>query len=232
MASSEVCPALRRSTTREYIPLGKAVDSDRKLSFRRANYDNSYNAVRRLDYNMSDKDQLRGRWIYNRITGIDQLARPAGLLLTQPNNTYTLTLSEFHNFSPTLQNEFRGAFSRNVSQIPAAPQTFPGMKIFPDLDLDALNLQIGPGSTEPSGSIQNLLQLQNNTTKVVGHHTIKFGYAFTDVILTNYFIQRVRGEYEYSTIQQYLYDLTPDVLGERSAGPARIPRASWRTRHL
>jgi len=49
------------------------------------------------------------------------------------------------------------------------------------------------------------------------------GYHFTDVILTNYFIQRVRGDYEYSTLQQYLFDLTPDVLGERSAGPTSYP---------
>ena len=67
------------------------------------------------------------------------------------------------------------------------------------------------------------MQFQDNATKVAGRHTIKFGYSFTDVILTNYFIQRVRGEYEYSTLQQYLYDLTPDVLGERSAGPTAYP---------
>ena len=60
-------------------------------------------------------------------------------------------------------------------------------------------------------------------TKVIGKHTLKFGYHFTDVILTNYFIQRVNGNYEYSTLQQYLEDLTPDVFGERSAGPTSYP---------
>ena len=45
-------------------------------------------------------------------------------------------------------------------------------------------------------------------TKIVGRHTIKVGYHFTDVILTNYFIQRVLGNYEYSTLQQYV--LRPD----------------------
>ena len=60
-------------------------------------------------------------------------------------------------------------------------------------------------------------------TKVLGKHTIKFGGHFIDVITTNYFIQRVRGDYEYSTLEQYLQDLTPDVLGERSAGPTSYP---------
>jgi hypothetical protein len=61
-------------------------------------------------------------------------------------------------------------------------------------------------------------------TKVLGRHTIKFGGNFVDVITTNYFIQRVRGDYEYSTLAQYLLDLTPDVLGERSAGPTSYPQ--------
>jgi len=206
------------------VTVGNATVPIGSVSFVGPNYNNSYNAVVALDYNLSEKDQLRGRWIYNKITGIDFAPTLPAFWVPQPNNTYMLTLSEFHNFSPTLQNEFRASFSRNFALVPLAPQTFPGLKVFPDIDIDELNLQsIGGGSSEPSGSIQNLLQLTNNATKVVGRHTIKFGYSFTDVILTNYFIQRVRGEYEYSTVQQYLYDLTPDVLGERSAGPSAYP---------
>jgi len=198
------------------IPIGS-------VSFLGPNYNNSYNAVTALDYNISDKDQVRGRWIYNRITGIDNYPVLPSFFVAQPNNTYMFTASEFHSFAPTLQNEFRASFSRNASQVPVSPQLFPGLKVFPDIDVDELNLQIGPGSTEPSGSIQNLLQLQDTAIKVAGRHTIKFGYAFTDVILTNYFIQRVRGEYEYSSLQRYLYDQVPDVLGERSAGPSAFP---------
>jgi hypothetical protein len=198
------------------IPIGS-------VGFVGPNYNNSYNAVVAIDYNMSDTDQIRGRWIYNRITGIDAQAALPAFYVPQPNNTYMLTLSEFHTFSPTWQNEFRTAFSRNVQQVPLPPQTFPGLSGFPNLDLDALNLQIGGGQTEPSGSIQNLFQAQDSMTKVWGRHTFKFGYNFSDVILTNYFIQRVTGEYEYSTLDQYLYDLTPNVLGERSAGPTAYP---------
>jgi len=205
------------------ITVGNASIPIGSVAFSGPNYNNSFNAVTSLDYNISNADQLRGRWIYNRITGIDAFPVLPAFFVSQPNNTYMLSVSEFHTFSPTWQNEFRAAFSRNFTLTPISSQTFPGFKAFPDIDLDDLNLQIGPGQTEPSGSIQNVFEAQNNMTKVLGRHTLKFGYSFSDVILTNFFIQRVRGEYEYSNLQQYLYDLTPDVLGERSAGPTAYP---------
>ncbi len=198
------------------IPVGS-------VSFLSPQYANNYNAIVSLDYNISDKDQLRGRWIYNKSEGTEVPGPqiPTFALLF-PNNNYLLSISEFHNFSPSLQNEFRASFSRNVNQLGFPALSFPGLDQFPTLTIDQLNsLTIGPDG--PSGSIQNLFQVQDNMTKVLGKHTLKFGYHFTDVILTNYFIQRVNGNYEYSTLQQYLQDLTPDVFGERSAGPTSYP---------
>jgi hypothetical protein len=199
------------------IPIGS-------LSFASPAYTNNYNALFSMDYNISDKDQVRGRWIYNRQTAIDTNANLPTFFASAPNNNYMYSVSEFHNFSPTFQNEFRGSFSRNFNSIQVGSQTFPGMSVFPNITIDQLNsLQIGPDPNTPSGSIQNMFQLQDNVTKIAGKHTLKFGYHFTDVILTNYFIQRVRGDYEYSTLQQFLMDLTPDILGERSAGPTSYP---------
>jgi hypothetical protein len=199
------------------IPIGS-------LSFASPTFTNNYDSVVSIDYNISEKDQLRGRWIYNKQSGLDSNAEIPAFFQSAPDNNYLYSVSEFHSFSPTLQNEFRGSFSRNFNSIQVGSQTFPGMSVIPNLTIDELNgLQIGPDPNTPSGSIQNLFQLQDNTTKVKGKHTIKFGYHMTDVILTNYFIQRVRGDYEYSSLQQYLFDLTPDVLGERSAGPTSYP---------
>ena len=36
--------------------------------------------------------------------------------------------------------------------------------VFPDIDIDPLQLTLGGGSDEPSGSIQNVLQFQDNLT--------------------------------------------------------------------
>ena len=59
--------------------------------------------------------------------------------------------------------------------------------------------------------------------KVVGPHTFKFGGDFIDMIATNYFIQRVTGNYDYSTLDLFLTDQAPDTLGERSAGATSYP---------
>jgi hypothetical protein len=193
------------------------------ISFVNPTYTNSYNAIVSLDYNVSDKDQIRGRWIYNKSQGLESPGPNLPVFtVSSPNNNYLYSVSEFHNFTPTLQNEFRGSFSRNVNSLGLPDIKFPGLDVFPQITLDELNgITIGPDG--PSGSIQNLFQLQDNVSKVWGKHNIKAGYHFTDVILTNYFIQRVTGSYEYNTIEQYLLDLTPDVLGERSAGPTSYP---------
>lgn len=185
-------------------------------------YTNNYDAVVALDYDVSSKDQLRGRWIYNKSQSIDTGAQLPIFDVPSPNNNYFFSLSEFHNFSPTLQNEFRASFSRNFNQLGVPPFTFPGLDAFPNITIVELNsLDVGPDG--PSGSIQNLFQVEDNVSKIAGKHTFKFGYHFTDVILTNYFIQRVRGDYQYSTLQHYLQDLSPDVFGERSAGPVSYP---------
>ena len=88
-------------------------------------------AVVSIDYNMSDKDQIRGRWIYNRITGIDNQPVLPAFYVAAPNNTYFYSLSEFHTFAPTLQNEFRFSYSRNVNALPGTSLTFPGLDAFP-----------------------------------------------------------------------------------------------------
>ncbi len=196
------------------IPIGS-------VSFVTPTYSNTYAAIVSLDYDLSNRDQFRGRWIYNKNSSIAPGFEPV-FNVVAPNNNYMYTLSEFHNFSPTLQNEFRIAFNRGVNAIPLAPLKFPGLDAFPQITIDELgSLTFGP--TNPSGATQNQFQAVDNLSKVFGNHTLKVGGNFIDVISTNYFIQRVTGNYEYSSLDLYLTDQAPDVLGERSAGATSDP---------
>ncbi len=204
------------------IPIGP-------LTFASPNYNNIYNAVVSVDYNLSDKDQLRGRFIYNNSTGIDALANLPVFFQPLPIDNKSGSFSEFHTFTPTLQNELRVSYSRSNQNISAGNYKFPGLAMFPNLAFDDLNLQVGPDPNTPSGYIENKSTLQDNVTKTWGRHTFKAGYQATDVILAGSFVQRARGDYDYVNLEQYLFDLMPTggnlsgVSGERSAGAATVP---------
>lgn len=194
------------------IPIGT-------LSLIAPNWQNNYSGVATSDFNISDRDQLRGRFVYNKYNYIDTAAELAAFYQVLPQTGYLATLAEYHTFSPTLTNEFRLGFNRYNQPITAGNFTFPGLNSFPNLTIDELGgLQLGPNPNAPQSTIQNLYQATDNVTWVKGNHTIKVGEDFRKSISPQTFTQRVRGDYEWSDLQSYLYDLAPDVTGERSAG--------------
>ncbi len=196
------------------------------LQFASPNFSNSYHAIASADWDISTSDQLRGRYIYDKNSAIDNNAAIPVFYATQPTLNQMLSLSEFHNFSPTLENELRVAYSRHNQVVPTGDFAFPGLNAFPNISIDELQAQIGPDPNAPSGGIQNLFTVQENITKSFGRHTIKAGYNFTDIILSSFFVQRVRGDYDYATLQEFLTDSQPSggnisgVSGERTFGAA------------
>ncbi len=193
------------------IPIGQ-------VSIPTPNYSNSEAAVASIDYNLSEKDSLRGRFILNRSGSIDTNASLPVFFTTTPNNNYLVTFSEYHNFSATLINEFRFGYNRNSNQDPSGNFTFPGLDQFPNLVFNDLGVQLGPDPNAPQFGYQNTYQLTDNVTWTKGKHTIKFGYDGQRLISPQAFTQRSRGDYEYSNFSDYLFDFTPDYLSQRSAG--------------
>jgi len=199
------------------IPIGP-------LTFSSPNYFNTYLGIAAVDYNLSDTDQIRGRFIYSNYTGIDNFAALPVFFQPEPNIAKAGSISEFHNFSATMENELRISYRRFNASVGAGSYKFPGLDVFPNLSFDDLNLQLGPDPNTPSGQIANNLGVQENLTKTAGRHTIKAGYSFSDVILLGVFVQRARGDYDYANMEQYLLDNMPTggnlsgVTGERSAG--------------
>jgi hypothetical protein len=214
-----VAPTAAGSTTvnNVSIPTGP-------LSFASPNYYNTYLGIVAIDYNLSDKDQVRGRYVYSNYTGIDFNAALPVFFQPSPSVARSGSISEFHNFSATLENELRVSFRRFTNNIGGGPFQFPGLDAFPNLSFDDLNLQMGPDPNTPTGEIANNLGIQENLTKTFGRHTIKVGYSFSDAILTGSFVQRARGDYDYLNLEQYLLDQAPTggnlsgVSGERSVG--------------
>lgn len=181
-------------------------------------YTNAYYGVFSMDYNLSDTDQLRGRYIYNRYDSINTGADLPAFYTIVPSRYDLANLSEFHTFNPHITNELRLAYQRTNTSDPVGNQTFPGLSAFPNLQFNNLNMQVGPNPNFPQSGVNNLYQIVDNVTWVKGTHTIKFGSEFRDYISPQFFVQRVRGDYEWTNVAEYLEDLSPDYFAARSFG--------------
>lgn len=184
-------------------------------------YLNTYNAVASSDYSISGSDQLRGRFMLNKQSGIDPSVSPAlpSFIEKRVTSAYAASISEFHTFNANLNNELRAGYNRYSDDIPSGSYEFPGLDMFPNIVLEQdLNLQLGPYDTAPQSTVVNTYQITDNVSLHRGRHDFKFGAEAHKYIAPQNFIQRVRGDYWYSNLERYLLDLTPDVLAERNLG--------------
>jgi len=171
-----------------------------------------------MDYDISPKDQLRGRYIWNNYQGIDTAASLPVFFQPIPNLNYLLAINEYHSFTTNLNNEFRLGFNRNASIYPSGNYSYPGLDSFPNLYFNDTGLQIGPDGNAPQSGIQNTYSASDAITWTKGSHTLKFGFEGRKLIAPQTFTQRVRGDYEYTQSVLFFQDQLPDYLAERSNG--------------
>jgi Carboxypeptidase regulatory-like domain len=178
------------------------------------------NFVQSVDLNLSSKDQIRGRYIYNKIGELDTAANLGAFFASLPLSFHLVNLSEYHTFSPTVTNEFRAGFNRFAENFPVGNQLFPGLDVFPNITLLDLGggLNIGPDPNAPQFTIQNYYELIDNISWVKGNHNLKFGVQMGKYISPQGFTQRERGDYIYNSTATFLQDLSPDNFGQRSTG--------------
>jgi hypothetical protein len=184
-------------------------------------WQNFTNFVQSVDYSISSRDQLRGRYIYNKVDKVDQAANLAAFYTVEPFRFHLFTLGEYHTFSPAVLNEFRVGYNRYLNNLPDGGFHYPGLDAFPNIvlnDLGGNGLQIGPDSQAPQFTIQNTYQVVDNVSWTRGAHTFKFGGEYRWYISPQSFTQRQRGDYQYNSTQLFLEDFSPDFFGERSQG--------------
>ncbi len=173
------------------------------------------------DYTLSTKDTFRLAYIYNDLHALDTAAALPAFYTSAPTKEHLIALSEYHTFSPNLTNEVRIGYNRYFNQTPAGNFAFPGLDSFPNLTFyDQGFLNYGPDGNAPQATIQNLYQLVDNVTYIKGKHTLSFGFDGRKFISPQSFTQRVRGDYQWTNLSDYLHDLATDQngFGERSTG--------------
>jgi hypothetical protein len=108
--------------------------------------------------------------------------------LPEPIDTTNITVGDIYNLGPTLINEFRVAYQRRADTVApilsnggwasilgipgVGPQTFPGL--VGASGGSSVNWSANPGGY--NRTLQDDFEIADNVTKVVGLHTIKFGY--------------------------------------------------------
>jgi hypothetical protein len=182
------------------------------------NYQNNTAGVASADYTLSDRDQIRGRYIYNKLSLIDTTANLPTFYELSPASYHLASFAEYHTFTPNLTNEFRLGFNRENQTVSAGNFQFPGLDSFPTLIFQDLGLQVGPNPQAPQFTIQNTYSGTDNVTWNKGRHTIKVGFEGRKYIAPSSFTQRSRGEYGYNNLGVYLMDLTPDQEAQRGIG--------------
>jgi hypothetical protein len=68
----------------------------------------------------------------------------------------------------------------------------------------------------------------NNVTWTRGKHTIQYGFDGRRAIAPQVFVQRQRGDYEYSTLDLYLHDISPDQVAQRTLRNPTFYGNDWR----
>ncbi len=174
-----------------------------------------------VDWNLSPKDSIRGRYLWNSQGSTDTAANLPVFFTTQPFKYDLVALSEYHTFTPNLTNEFRLGYNRYSNTLTSGNFTYPGVDSFPNLQFyDQGFISVGPDGNAPQFTIQNLYQVTDNISYVKGKHSLKFGFDGRKYISPQGFTQRARGDYEWAELDQFLHDLAPDGNGfaQRSTG--------------
>jgi hypothetical protein len=181
------------------------------LPIQAPNFTNFKALTTAMDFDISERDQIRGRYIYNQSAALDTAAQLPVFFTPLVQPFHLATISEYHTFTPSITNEFRVGFNRFAQTFVVGNQTFlPTLDAFPNITIDDLgDLNVGPDPNAPQFAVQNTYQAIDNLTWVKGTHTLTFGGEYRKYISPQKFIQRSRGDYTYNSLEEFAFDDVP-----------------------
>lgn len=148
---------------------------------------NSYQTVTRIDWNLSDKTQVYGRY------AIEDQFFLEGTNATSPYEGFSAGATAFnqnalvsitHQFTNTLISQTRLVYNRLGNDQPlGAKGTTPTLYFFPNFGASMFGdpaalpgiLPFSPGTGLPFGGPQNIGQISNDLSWTKGSHTFRFG---------------------------------------------------------
>jgi hypothetical protein len=178
----------------------------------------------RIDQNFSDRHSLLARYTIDDSSSVaPYVGTPPGIYLPGfptlhlARNQY-LTVQDRAALAPERINELRFGVNRTTAST-SPDNTHPGLSIslVPDrpfgmIDITGISL-LGNSPVFPLGDFSTVYQVQDQLSRIIGRHTLKFGAEFRRLDLNSTFDFGVNGLYEFE-------DLTPFGLTASSNNPA------------
>ena len=170
--------------------------------------------IARIDHNFNSKDAVWGVLFFNHAPNIDDLPFTGSTLPgfgeTQQSDSKQFIADWNHTFNSNTLNEFRLGYTRlnfvTVEPItPVAPSTL-GFNINPQLTSGESIPRIavtglftlGFSVNGPQPRIDQTYELTDNFSKIIGKHSLKFGFDGRRFDVTNPFSSRNNGSFSFS----------------------------------
>ncbi|MGA8619282.1 MAG: carboxypeptidase-like regulatory domain-containing protein [Candidatus Sulfotelmatobacter sp.] len=200
--------------TNQYVPLPNGANNAYEFNPLETATRDQY--IYRVDEKLTNKDAIWGYGLYENDKTTDALtfigANLPGFATDSPAKTYEYTVAWNHTFSPTMLNEARFAYLRfNYNALTPVttqnPSTYgftgltsnqaPQFQELPIMNVSGL-FTLGYSDDAPQPRVQNTYQVVDNLSKVMGHHTLKFGFNMDRLEINNPFYSSLNGSYAYN----------------------------------
>jgi outer membrane receptor protein involved in Fe transport len=202
--------------------------------------DNRKEFNQRVDWNMSDRNRIWGRWFYQSTPGKNFLLNVAGFAGDQPSKSVQLGGGWTSNLSARAVNEFRFNYSKldvlfGGGCEPATPGCIPDptqidlaltniTPLFPDSAGNGV-LSIGPATNLPQGRVVEAFQFTDDYNLTVGRHQMKIGADIRRLRNHAPFLPFVNGQFQYANTTQFANNSAPAV--NVALGPAALKYTEW-----
>src|SRR6202040_46355 len=154
------------------------------------NFSNQHDFAVNADLSLG-KHQLRSRVLYDRFRApqVNPIQPQSQFTGTNQSDARKYIFTDAWSVSSRVVNDFRASFSRFNGPNLLTPTAFSN---FPNIEIDEFGSNVGPYSLAPQGYTQNVYQLTDSVSYILGKHTFKAGIEGRNYIAPTNNLPRAR----------------------------------------
>lgn len=172
-----------------------------------------HRGLARMDYRMTDKDNIQMRYMKDDNT---DPGAPASLAVNQIGQiivNHNATINHVRVWKPTMVMETRLTYGRREAIF---NENLPAQFSITGSGLPTIGNQ-----NYPQGRTDNLYELTNNTSQMLSRHTLKYGFNYLQYRLNSFFAPSLMGVISYPSFSDFLFDRNGNF--SQYAGTGSVP---------